>query len=284
MKTKFAVFILTHGRPDNVLTYETLKKTGYNGLIYIVIDDEDSTADKYKEIYKDKVVVFNKEKIALTFDEADNFEDRRSIVYARNATYDIAKKLGITHFIQLDDDYTTFVFTADSSYRYLNSRPMIKDINVAFNNAIELLDSTRIDTIAFSQGGDFIGGENSNVFKKRYSRKAMNSFICRTDRRIKFQGRINEDVNTYTQQQSIGKIFFTICDYRLEQKTTQKNAGGMTDIYLKQGTYIKSFYTVMFQPSSVKVSLMGDVHKRIHHSVKWDCTVPKIIREDYKKS
>ena len=29
----------------------------------------------------------------------------RAIVYARNACFDLAKDLGITYFIQLDDDY-----------------------------------------------------------------------------------------------------------------------------------------------------------------------------------
>ena len=36
----FAVFILTHGRADNVKTYKTLKRFGYTGKIYIIIDNE----------------------------------------------------------------------------------------------------------------------------------------------------------------------------------------------------------------------------------------------------
>ena len=32
----------------------------------------------------------------------------KTIVYARNASFEIAKKLGIKNFIQLDDDYNTF--------------------------------------------------------------------------------------------------------------------------------------------------------------------------------
>ena len=34
----FAVFILTHGRPDNVKTIPTLKKCGYTGNIYFIVD------------------------------------------------------------------------------------------------------------------------------------------------------------------------------------------------------------------------------------------------------
>ena len=84
----FAVFILTHGRPDNVKTFNTLKRFGYTGKIYIIIDNEDKRADEYYKNF-DNVVMFNKKDVALAFDEGDNFNDRRSIVYARNACFNI---------------------------------------------------------------------------------------------------------------------------------------------------------------------------------------------------
>ena len=46
---EFAVFILTHGRPDNVVTYQTLGRSGYTGRIVVVIDDEDKTAKQYED-------------------------------------------------------------------------------------------------------------------------------------------------------------------------------------------------------------------------------------------
>ena len=42
----FAVFILTHGRADNVKTYKTLKRFGYTGTIYIICSDDDKQLDK----------------------------------------------------------------------------------------------------------------------------------------------------------------------------------------------------------------------------------------------
>jgi hypothetical protein len=139
-------------------------------------------------------------------------------------------------------------------------------------------------SIAMAQGGDFIGGAGSGTAKsKKLKRKCMNSFICSTERPFKFNGRINEDVNTYTYKASIGHIFFTIPTLSLEQETTQSNKGGMTDIYLDKGTYIKSFYSVIFSPSSVKVALMGDKNKRLHHRVSWNNAVPVILNEIHKK-
>ena len=37
MRDDFAAFILTHGRADNVITYNTLRKQGYTGKIILLI-------------------------------------------------------------------------------------------------------------------------------------------------------------------------------------------------------------------------------------------------------
>ena len=278
----FAVFILTHGRPDNVITYHTLKTSGYTGKIYIVIDNEDKLADKYYENFGDKVIMFDKKAIAETFDEADNFEDRRAIVYARNACFKIAEELGITYFMQMDDDYGSFHFRIYKSNKDTPKR--IKKIDKVLDVMLEFYKTIPAKSIAMAQGGDFIGGAGSGTAKKKQlKRKCMNSFICSTERPFKFNGRINEDVNTYTHKASIGDLFFTIPTLSLEQKTTQSSTGGMTDIYLDKGTYIKSFYSVIFQPSSVKVALMGDKNMRLHHRVSWKHTTPVILEEKHKK-
>jgi hypothetical protein len=56
----------------------------------------------------------------------------------------------------------------------------------------------------------------------------------------------------------------------------------MTEIYLDQGTYVKSFFSVMFQPSSIKVEY-HPVMRRIHHRIDWEKTVPLILSETLKK-
>ena len=142
-------------------------------------------------------------------------------------------------------------------------------------------------TITMSQGGDFIGGEGSKVAKLhregKFSRKVMNSFFCSTDRPFKFMGRINEDVNLYTENGIRGSLFITVPRIRLEQKQTQAGSGGLTDIYLDLGTYVKSFYSVMYAPSCVKINEMGVTNRRLHHMVKWKHVSPMILSEDYKK-
>lgn len=53
----------------------------------------------------------------------------------------------------------------------------------------------------------------------------------------------------------------------------------MTEEYADDGTYCKTMFAVVARPDCVSISKMGNRHMRIHHSVEWDCAVPKIVRE-----
>jgi len=278
MRSDFAVLILTHGRPDRVHTYETLRRSGYSGRILIVIDNEDKTAPEYRRIFGDQVVMFDKQAVAQSFDEGDNFRDRRAIIYARNASFDIARRAGLAHFLQLDDDYTGFEYRSDA--QGCMTWAQVKSLDVIFEGLLAFLIETPFASVCIAQGGDYIGGAKSSHAKViGTKRKAMNTFFCSVDRKFDFVGRINEDVNTYTSKQRAGLPFLTILGLAIVQKQTQSNAGGMTDLYLDSGTYVKSFYSVMYCPSAVVIADMGHTSRRLHHRVNWDHAAPLILRE-----
>ena len=46
MRNDFAVFILSHGRANNLITLKTLDKIGYTGKTYIIIDNEDEQEEE----------------------------------------------------------------------------------------------------------------------------------------------------------------------------------------------------------------------------------------------
>ena len=282
MNNDFAVFILTHGRPDNVLTYQTLQKCNYTGKIFFIVDNEDSSIDKYvKNFGKDNVIIFDKKAMADSMDEGNNFDKRNVIVHARNATFKIAKKLRIKYFLQLDDDYATI------SYKFTGTKGTVmpKNIDKIYDLMINYLTSTPALAVAFAQDGDFIGGVDNGKGLYRFSkRKCMNSFFCSTERYFQFLGSINEDVNTYTTLATRGGLFLTIPVMAINQKDSQTQKSGMSDIYKLQGTYIKSFTTVLLHPSGTKASIMNANHKRIHHSINWKNTTPMIIKEKHKKT
>lgn len=281
----FAVFILTHGRPNNVKTYETLKKCNYTGRIYFIVDNEDKTVNEYqKKFGNENVIVFDKKAMADKIDEGDNFDNRKVITHARNASFEIAEKLGITYFVQLDDDFTDFHFRFPNKENTKLLHKKVDNINYIFSIFIDFYKKTNFLSIAFAQGGDFIGGVgNVYVQKRPLMRKCMNSFFCSTLRPFKFVGSVNEDVSTYTTLGSRGNLFGTIPMVNLVQLPSQQQKSGVTDWYIKYGTYLKSFMTVMMQPSSVKVSMMNTSNPRIHHKINWAHTTPLILDEKWKK-
>jgi len=284
MRDDFCAFILTHGRPDRVKTYDTLRKAGYTGKVYIVIDDEDKTAEQYRAKFGDKVLQFCKAEVAARIDEGDNFGDRRAIIYARNVCWDLARQVGCKFFIQLDDDYGGFYLRFDRDGNYLTGH-QAKPLDRVLGLMVDFFNKSGSLAVAMSQGGDWVGGGEGKLRSLR--RKAMNTFICSTDKPFQFFGRINEDVNTYTNLGRRGMVFFTITHAQVNQESTQSNKGGMTDLYVDSGTYIKSFYSVMYSPSCVQIGVLGDPrspHFRIHHKINWHRTAPKIIRETYRKA
>lgn len=278
---KFAVFILSHGRADRIYTLDTLHRCGYSGEWYIIIDNEDETADYYYKRYGEHVIQFDKEAMSERFDTADLSGDRRTIVYARNACFDIAEELGVRFFLELDDDYTDIQFRKDNGEKLLVKS--CTDADRLFSLFVQFLQNSDALTVAMAQGGDFIGGRGNSRLRQKLLRKAMNTFFCDVRKRFWFVGRINEDVNTYVLLGQRGEKIFTAVDSMITQKTTQTNAGGMSDVYIDSGTYVKSFFSVMYAPSCVKVSVMGDKHMRIHHSVNWNNAVPMIINERWRK-
>lgn len=285
---KLAVFILTHGRANYCHTHKTLRKSGYTGEIYLICDDEDSQLDQYRMLFGfDSVVTFNKQQAIDATDSGDNLKKRNSVVYARNWSFNIAADLGLTHFWQLDDDYNYFGYATDNDDEYITKDIYTTKLDDILQALCDFQDASGAHAVAFSQGGDFIGGGEGTYVKHikagKFPRKVMNSFMFRTDRPVQFMGRINEDVNMYVEFGRRGYLFVTVPRLRLWQKETQANAGGLTEIYLDLGTYVKSFYSVLYAPSCVTIAEMGRGDRRIHHSVSWKHAVPVIIDEKHRK-
>lgn len=275
----FAAFILSHGRPGNVVTYRTLRRQGYTGPTYLVCDDEDPTLPEYRANFEN-VVVFGKAAVAAEAQWADNLPGYGGVVLpARNACFGIARDLGIRDFVQLDDDYTHFHYRFDRDDVFTSGQ--VRNLDAVFAAMLRYFRAAPFASLAMVQGGDMFAGYAETI---KLFRKAMNTFLCSTDRPFAFAGRVNEDVNTYVSLGAQGFLFGSINHVCVEQARTQDAPGGMTDLYRDQGTYAKSFYPVLYSPSSVRVSVMRSaVHRRIHHRIDWNATVPKIVHERHRK-
>ena len=279
---KFAAFILSHGRADNVSTYDSLRRFGYTGPIHIVIDNEDAQEDQYRKNFGDQIVQFDKLAVSKRIDSGDNFDNRKAILYARNEVFNIAKNLGYTHFMQLDDDYSSYYYKCSPDLEYVSKQ--VKSLDRIFEILIDFQIKTGCESIAMAQGGDFIGGAgNRYATQIQLYRKCMNTWLCATDKPFPFMGKMNEDMTTSIRLGHLGGLFFTMPFISTIVKGTQTLEGGMSGLYSQSGTYVKTFYSILYCPSFVKVSMMGPSHRRLHHKVKWENAVPRILNQSWRK-
>ena len=277
---KYAVFILTFGRADRVYTEKTLRRYGYTGDIYYICSDDDPQIASYKSRFGKNVIVFNKKETLSKFDIGDNFDDDRVVVFARNICFEVAKSLGLEYFIEMDDDYMDFCFREEKQGKL---KGIHLNLDKVFKLYFNFLNKSGATCVALAQGGDFIGGVDSGALKSKMLRKLMNVYFCDIKKPFKFYGRLNEDTTTYTVLGRQGILFLTPLLFMCTQKQTQSNKGGLSEIYIERGTYFKTFYSVIFAPSCVKISTMGDGHERIHHKVLSNYAYPKILSERLKK-
>jgi len=283
MRDDFVVLILSHGRANDLVTVKALENAKYDGKWYIVIDDEDSQEELYYQNFgRDRVIKFCKEEaMRKTEDAMDNFRVRGVPVYARNMLHGIAKDLGYKYFMEIEDDMLNF------RYRWVRDNALrtcaIPDINPFIDEFIKFLDLSGALTVAFAEGGDLLGGYQRVFWRNKLNRKAMMCYFCRTDNPFQFTGTFNDDVNMYLSLGKVGHLIFTVAPATVSPKPTQQSSGGITDVYKKYGTYVKSFYSVMLCPDCVKVREMPSTWWRVHHAVCWENAVPKIISGRYKK-
>ena len=282
VRDSFAIFILSHGRADRMVTVNTILKEGYTGKWYIILDTDDEQYDLYVSNFgKEHIILFDKKDIKKEFDIMDNFEGDNVPTFARNAVNRIAKNMGLEYFLELEDDYYKLCFRCEMD-NHLPELP-IENLDLVIEAMLDFLDKTGLKTVAFAQAGEMIGGKNGIIWKTRIRRKVMNTFFFRVDNTFDFLGRFNDDVNAYITYGKTGDVMLQIANITLDQPVTQQRKGGISEAYKSFGTYVKSFYSVMLRPDCVKIAVMGRTDRRIHHKIDWKYCVPVIISDRFRK-
>jgi uncharacterized protein YrzB (UPF0473 family) len=280
---RFAVFILSHGRADIITTVDTLRKQGYTGEIFVVIDDEDDQEDLYREKFGDAVIQFNKMQYFLSTDTGDLDQSRTVGVFARNFIQDEAKRRGYKYHLQLDDDVTMFDLRWENEEGKLKFKKCM-NMDKMIEAMCDFMDcSPKITALSFGCTGYLIGGAANQTWKDKLVRKAMTTFFLRSDDVNYFSFRMNDDITTTALNTMKGKLYFTTAEIEAHTAPTQSIKGGMTEAYLDSGTYRKSFYSVMALPAAAVISAMGETDYRIHHAIYWGKCAPKILSDRWKK-
>lgn len=285
--------ILSYGRPQKVYTYKALRRQGWTGPVRILCSDDDPSLPVYREHYPGEVLIFSKDKYRSLVDEGQNYDSsQKAPLYARRAIHDLITPDTADLVWELDDDYTYIWAVANKagySYTMIGSYlPATLDY-IVDQVAVFMKNTPAVRTLAFAQAGDFYSSLLSdNMYYSRGAlrfthRKAMNSFFFRTtDPPLPFAGTLNDDVNMYLDLALRSPfISLTYPLYVINQRVTQQNPGGMTDIYRRDGTFVKSMHTVIRYPAAVKVKALNST--RWHHSVDWNKIQVKIISEKLRK-
>lgn len=295
---KFCICITCY-KDTSVLTLQTLKAMGYTRTdnVFIMVGTDDPKVDEFKEKYGDMVYVFDKDEIAKEFniDDMNCTADRtkKVILYARFACYKCAKEHGYPFFQQLDDDYAGWsmrIPVGNQLKTYVFREDFCK-VDHLYEKTIDLMidlleTNPHMTCVALAQAGDFIGG-SGDWWRKQGKRKVMNTMVFNMATHIpRYRGNLNEDVNLYLDDGRRGNICITYAGIMISQATTQKREVGGVEAYTEYGTYFKSFFSVMANPSCCKISVLNSntstTYHRIHHKIDWDLCCPKIISENYK--
>lgn len=129
-----AIFILSNGRPDKVKTYDYLK-TSFSGDVYILCDDQDETLPAYKYEWIKKS------------DPMDNFNSKKSVLYARNAVFEIAAAMGYRYFAMADDDIKDLQFRYEQDGKLL-AKP-VSNLDKVIDYIVQLMSATAISYFSF---------------------------------------------------------------------------------------------------------------------------------------
>ena len=268
---KFSIFIISHNRP-NCDTYYKLRLMGYSGDIKIIIDDKDKCIDTYKHIFKDRVIVYNKDKVNV--DLMDNQKEPKGIAtYSREYCIELAKEMNLDYFLMLDDDLKDIKYRKGKSESH-----KISNLDAILDHCLDFMKY--VDILCFGSGNDYIGGKNDDFKIGR----GTNAYLIKVKSDIHFKGRYSEDRITPVLYSMMGKLIFKttqlqfIFDVWQPKKKVLK--GGCNDIYKNENNYMMMFYPVISSP--------GNTYSKYKQGKYVACTnykyvCPKIISSRYKR-
>lgn len=278
MKQKFAIFILTHGRPHNQITLETLRRLGYTGKVYLVVDDQDKTLAEYDDIYED-VICFKKDVFIGSTETGLSSPEPKFAVFARNAIESIALSDGYDAFMMLDDDIINIrARLPDGSV--LKSYSLKGCFDEVVDRCVEYVTTAGVACMGLGFCNLYIGGVEN--FEKENSRQRLcaEAFIRNTAYKVNWRLNMVEDLITSIDGAVDNQVWFQFLPLQVDIRMSEGVVdGGNSDVYRKLGKFRVNFMPVIAYPSS----------NVMRYGKDWSVTttpetcVPKIISSSYRK-
>lgn len=273
-----AIFILSNGRPDKVKTYDYLKES-FSGDVYILCDDQDETLPAYKDKFGSKVIVFNKDEWIKKSDPIDNFNSKKSVLYARNAVFEIAAAMGYRHFVMADDDIKDLQFRYEQDGKLL-AKP-VSNLDKVIGYIVQLMNDTAISYFSFGTDKNFIGGVQNRNFQKKVIDKVYNFIICKSVQQHSYKGIMNEDEIHNVISLSTGVLLKSLTAIQIVMEPVGKGeTGGNSETYKENGyySYTRNFYPIIACPFlELKPNSKGFIF-----GADRNLYTPKILSEELK--
>lgn len=272
------IFIPSYKRARNNKTANYFVGGGYPAdKIHVFIDSEATD----KADYEDEAAklgfnlhVFSQEESRERYDYVHRPSTaRRSAGQARNQFYDIAKQLGITEYIVIDDDTQHFEYRPFGKYGKLMS---CAEVAKVFANVMELVKKHRIGIFGLSQTGEMFDNKATRLLRF----KVMNVTFINT--RFMYRGERGVQDNDTSQFVGLLNEGYFCASYRtgcvLHQTASATAEGGLTDLYRECRLLNKSLVCVIQFPSAIRAEKQVRNGGRLHHKINYRYLMPKILR------
>lgn len=265
----FAIFINTHGRVNNQKTYETLRRCGYTGKIYLVIDNEDnSDYSSYGHF------VFDKQSYMKLTDSGTNHPRKNVQLYARNACEDFAKQLKLDSFVMCDDDISQFRFRIVESEK-LKSYNITKNFDKIIEAYNEYLLDANISAISTGMPQMYFSGANINETLHKW--RVPYQFTFRNTKfKVNWLSEYGEEYVTAIANQNQ----FMMCVPIIQHTTPGLGGGknGMHEMY-EQENFRLAQYGYIWNPNCNEIILYKD---KFMCQIKRDKAFPKLVSSKYQ--
>ena len=282
----FAIFIITYKRPDNQVSYDTLRNHNYTGKIYFVVDDSDPTIEELRKNFVEKdsnsdILIFSKVEIAKITDTGMAKPYLNFSVFPRNAAEEFAKELNLEYFAILEDDMKYFdirILEDNTLKRY-----KVRDCDYMIEQLIEFMKSD--DRIAMLSPAQTLMFFNKNIYEESYMQKyrEVATFIFRkTKIPVSWGLNMLEDVITSFKVSRMGYISTIIPELQsVCVRSYGKVPGGNSDTY-NSTKHVDSIFPIVAFPDAMVAHIAEDYVSSRAISQNYLC--PMIVSSSFRKS
>lgn len=276
MRTDFAFVILCWKRPQALYTLKYLKEINWVGKIFFAIDNGDPTKEEYiQAAKKNNIDYFTFDKDTEVSDQMYNQKLNSGAVCTRKIVENIIREKGYRFFCVLDDDYTRL--------DYYNRKKVGKTaLEKLVNAQCDILDKIPfVSVVSLAQKGEAVAGTEYFYKNVKFKLKAMNWWMCCTDKPVEYAGIMNDDVNAGILLSKYGNLSVQYGGVFIQQAS--QKTGGMKDIYAQgSAMYQKAMFSLMLAPSFCKLNYLRSYHdgkesKRIYHQIERKYAYPYIV-------